>query len=95
MLTRQELLTAIKECEELPPTLSNSSKLATFYTLYDHLYGNSASPQRSFYGNTEFAKVINGKDTIKVMQVMEELCETLQVLAPKLYNGVIDKLRDI
>lgn len=100
MLSRNELEQAIRECEELPPSLSTSNKLATFYTLYDHLYGSTqstAAPKEtiSFYGNSEFAKVINGKNTTKVLQVVEELSDTLQVLAPKVYYAFIDKLRDI
>ena len=41
---------------------------------------------------TEFAKAINGRDPSEIMPVIDELMTTLQVLHPRLYDGVLNKL---
>lgn len=42
--------------------------------------------------NSEFAGIINGKDQMDVWPVIDELMSTLQVIQPRLYNAVLQKL---
>lgn len=42
----------------------------------------------------EFFAIANGMDTNKVWKVVDELMETLQVINPRLYAGVIRKLQE-
>lgn len=42
--------------------------------------------------DTEFAKVIEGKEQSKVWPVIDELMSTLQAMQPRLYNAVMEKL---
>ncbi len=102
MITKQELENAISQLEQLPPTLSNCEKLATYYTIYDHNFGEQ--PQTLFsktsstvdiYGNNPIVQAVNGKDQVKVWDVIQELMEAIQVLAPNLYDATLDKLNDI
>ena len=102
MIKKQELENAISQLEQLPPTLSNCEKLATYYTIYDHNYGEQ--PQTLFsktsstvdiYGNNPIVQAVNGKDQVKVWDVIQELMEAIQVLAPNLYDATLDKLNDI
>ena len=44
------------------------------------------------YGNTDFYRMINGKKAADVWAVMNELMDTLQVINPKLYDGVMRQL---
>ena len=46
MFSKGELLDAIEELEASPATFQNAEKLATFYTLYDHLYVQKEPMQR-------------------------------------------------
>ena len=39
MITERELIQAIRECESEPHTQSKMAKLADFYIIYDHLFG--------------------------------------------------------
>ena len=39
--------------------------------------------------DTEFANAVNGQSVDYVLDVMDELMETLQVLHPRLYDGVM------
>lgn len=102
MITKQELENAISQLEHLPPTLSNCEKLSTYYTIYDHNFGEQ--PQTLFsktsstvdiYGNNPIVQAVNGKDQVKVWDVIQELMEAIQVLAPNLYEATLDKLNNI
>lgn len=99
MLTKRELLNAIKELEESTPTYEKCKKLVTFYTLYDYMYGEPKNEIREekvvgSYGESEFMRAIEGKDMRDVMGVMDELMSTLNILNPKLYQGVLVKLAE-
>lgn len=99
MLTKRELLDAIKELEESTPTYEKCKKLVTFYTLYDYMYGEPKTEERvekvvGAYGESEFMRVIEGKELRYVMGVMDELMSTLNVLNPNLYQGVLVKLAE-
>ena len=45
--------------------------------------------------DTELSKLIDGKDAVKVWAVMDELMQTVKMLMPPLYSGVVDKLKRI
>ena len=46
----------------------------------------------SYEGESEFAKLIHGRNEDAVMKVMDELMSTLHVMHPRLYDGVINKI---
>jgi hypothetical protein len=46
-------------------------------------------------GNSDFLKAINGKDTKKVISVMDELMEALQIIQPRMYEAVLIKIKDL
>lgn len=45
-----------------------------------------------YEGDSEFSKIINGKNEYDVFSVIDELMEMLRLLYPKIYNSVIRKL---
>lgn len=104
MVTKKELLQAIQECESEPTTMAKVSKLADFYIIYDHLFGTSnyeterstsaGEPEETIRvaGDSEFLRMVNGKKAEKVWSVIDELVSVIQVINPRLYNGVIRKL---
>lgn len=102
MFSKNELLDAIDELERSPDTYQNAEKLATFYTLYDHLYvrevpKNLVEMTREVtidrYGDTEFLKAIDGMNAEKAWLVIDELMTTLMALQRKLYDATIDILK--
>lgn len=98
MPSKEELLDAIAECSQREPSYSNCEKLATFYTLLRYLY--STEEGHSYSSGTmpdtegsEFRQAIAGKDIEKVVDVLDEHMEVVQVLFPKEYRAVIDRIR--
>lgn len=99
MLTKRELLNAIKELEDSATSYEKCKKLVTFYTLYDYMYGEPKTEPKveqvvGAYGESEFMNVIKGMPCNKVWEVMDELMSTLKVLNPNLYEGVLVKLAE-
>lgn len=100
MLSKRELADAINELEESPRSYQDCAKLATFYSLYDHLYpdtvrgysGYSGSGLVGRYGDSEFLQAIADKDLAFAWGLMDELMSAVQVLNPRLYDSVLQKL---
>lgn len=98
MLTKREIIDAIRECEDSPASYQNCQRLATFYTIYDHMF----PPERQSeiktetviedYGKSDFLLSVGRKNAEKVWNVMDELMSTLQAVNPKLYDGVLRKI---
>ena len=105
MITERELLQAIRECEAEPITPSKVGKLADFYIIYDHLFGEPFDAQFSqtgavesvvsVDGDSDFLKAVSGKNSVKAWSVMDELMEATKALHPRMYNRVIEKISDL
>lgn len=108
MITKNDLLEAIAECQGARnPNANTCVKLASYYTILEHYekddrepipeysYSNSAQNQSTVanFGNTEFAQEMEGKDSGQMWLIMDELMSTLQVINPRLYAGVMRKIR--
>lgn len=100
MIREKDLQEAIAECQGVRnPGANTCMKLAAYYTILDHvtekevpLYSYaSGSDTIDYGGNSDFAKIINGRNINEVISIMDELMSTLQIINPRLYNGVISK----
>lgn len=103
MFSKNELLDAIDELEMSPATYQNAEKLATFYSLYDHLYGDKSKMSAvessreviiQSHGDSEFLRMISGKRSEDVWQVMDELMETIKMLQPRLYQATLERISE-
>ena len=107
MITEHDLAEAIAECEgQRNPTANTCLKLAAFYTIRDKMFSEKVEPnfysmqnkpittneKADYQSETEFGKVIAGRDINEILPIIDELMLTLKVLVPKLYDGVILKL---
>lgn len=97
MPSKEEILEAIAECSKKEPTYSNCEKLATFYTLLRYLYSEENGQSFSNGGfpvmsGSEFREAITGKNIEKVVDVLDEHMKVVQVLYPKEYRSVINKI---
>lgn len=103
MISEKELYKAIDSLETCNnPTYETVKKLADFYIVKNELYGCSEPKEKSVeveetvigdYGDSDFCKLICGQDSIRVFEVMDELMSTLEIINPRLYNGVMRKLK--
>ena len=99
MISRKEIEDAIVECESGAHDFETCQKLATFYEMQDHLYGHPEYAEDqiervSYYGDTEFLKMVSGMDAEKVWAVLDELMETLKAINPRLYRAVLRRLTE-
>lgn len=72
--------------KEIPETNSYS---------YAPASGNTAEGTVTYYSDTEFSKIIDGKYAADVWEVMDELMTVLQAIQPRLYEGTLRKLREM
>lgn len=47
------------------------------------------------YGDSDFLREIEGRDQEDVFRIMDDLMDTLQVANPRVYNGVMRKIRSL
>ena len=107
MITQQDLKQAIAECQgERNPNANTCIKLAAFLTIQNELYGEEKNavqlPSYSYApapegfiiadGDSEFARLVDGRNQTEVIPILDELMSTLQIIQPRLYNAVMDKL---
>ena len=106
MITIEDLEEAIAECQgQRNPNAITCYKLASYYTILDPISevkkeepvrSHSLAPpptDRVYYeSDTEFGNKVQNMDINDVLAVMDELMETLAVINPRLYNGVMRKL---
>ena len=110
MITEQDLLEAIAECQgQRNPNANTCIKLAAYYTILNNLHqasdtlvsngGYSYSPPNTenaveYTSSTDFAKIINGKSATDMWAIVDELMSTLMYLNPKLYNDAMSKFSE-
>lgn len=91
------------------PTANTCIRLAAFYAIKKELYpDDNDEPLRftgysykapenggitAYSGDTEFAKLINGKPLQEVLALFDELMASLSVIEPRMYAAVLRKLR--
>lgn len=105
MFSYEELVDAINQLEGGKHTIQNCEKLASIYTVLDHLYGvptrvmgysndNKVEDDRiKRYGDSRFLSGIEGKNPKDVLLVVDELTEALSVLEPRLLASFYDRLK--
>ena len=107
MLDRQEIDLEIAKWEYLESSYDNYSKLAALYTIRDHMdqskpepvtydVGYFSAPDPALVearGDSEFISAISGLNQSDVWEIMDDLMDTLQVANPRVYNGVMRKIR--
>ena len=99
MFTRAELVDAIEELNSGKHSIQNCEKLASVYTILDHLYptadtgySRDAAPVVGLYGKSDFLKIVSEKRPDEIWPLMDELVEAISVLNPRLYNSFMAKL---
>lgn len=104
VITKYDLETAIAECQgRKNPDAKTCIMLAAFYTIRREMFGEEKNAEHSYApapirntieinSDSEFARVIDGRNQDEVLPVMDELMETIKMIQPRLYDAVMLKL---
>lgn len=110
MLDKKEIDGEIAKWEALESSYPNYFKLATLYTVRDHMdaesspfegvgYSAAAAPPQTetvdVYGDSDFLQAIAGKDIGAVMAILDDLMDTLRVVNERAYNGIMRKISSV
>jgi hypothetical protein len=107
MLDPKEIDFEISKWEYLESDYDNYAKLADLYTIRDHMNRQtpyetsySAAPATTEfssvvedYGDSDFLQTVYGKDQADAWAVMDDLMDTLHTVNPRVYEGVMRKIR--
>lgn len=109
MLDPKEIDIEIARLEYGESSYPAYQKLANLYTIRNEMNrseerktydaGYSAAPASAEtaavedYGYSDFLQAVHGKNQADVWAVMDDLMDTLQVANPRVYNGVMRKIR--
>ena len=103
MITKQDLETAIAECQgKRNPDAKTCIMLAAFLTIQREMFGEehpsysyASAPVRNTIdidSDSEFARAVKGMDDSEILPVIDELMSTLQIVQPRLYAAVMNRL---
>ena len=97
MVNLDEINGEIAKLESQPSTYVTIERLAWLYVVRDHLTVSPVSvPAVSGldipHGDSEFMCNCSGKTINQVMEIMDELMSTLNIIQPRLYEAVMDRL---
>jgi hypothetical protein len=80
-------------------------KLASYYTILDHLYKEektepvtpgysfaSAPTFEAYSSQSEFGTIVKDIDYMECMKVLDEMMETMRIMVPRLYDAVMRRL---
>lgn len=103
MIKESDLREAIAECQgERNPDARTCIKLAAYYTILNNMgvynieesYSRAEpSEQVRYNSGSEFSEAIRGLNIDEILDVMDELMESVNMIMPKLYRATIEKLR--
>lgn len=103
MITQKDLDSAIAECQgRRNPDAKTCIMLAAFYTIKNEMFGEEKKADYSFSpapesviqfdGNSQFARLINGRMQDDIMPIIDDLINTIQIIQPRLYDAFMDRL---
>ena len=106
MITEKDLQDAIAECQGTRnPNANTCIKLASFYTILDHLerqeekahatgysYDIAPTAESEYESESEFGKLVASVGRYKLFETIDELMETLRIMQPRLYEAFLRKL---
>lgn len=103
MIKESDLREAIAECQgERNPDAKTCMKLAAYYTILNNMYNSEETYSRAeppeqvrYNSGSEFSKAIKGIPVDDVLDVIDELMDTVSILMPKLYRATMEKLGNL
>lgn len=97
-MTDLEIIEAeIDRLEAKDTSYYTCSRLATLYTVRDHLKPKSSGDSALLpkMGGSDFLDSASGKSCKDVLKVVDEHLETMRMMYPKTYSALVDKIREL
>lgn len=98
MLNKDVIDKEILELEKHDTTYATCERLAWLYIIRDHMQEPVVTEKTKsavgVSGESDFMKAVSGKATDLVICVLDEFMETLKIVNPRLYDGVMRKLNE-
>lgn len=110
MLDRKEIDLEIARLEYGESSYPAYAKLADLYTIRDRMdrqerqvpyeasYSAAPAEESSVvgdYGDSDFLRAVSGVDQRDAWAVMDDLMDTLHTVNPRVYEGVMRKIREV
>lgn len=97
MINPEELDKEILMLEKKDTTYANCERLAWLYIVRDHVTGQQqAQPTPlDISGDSEFLQAVDGKDSVAVWDIMDDLMDTIKVTAPKVYDRILRRVKEL
>lgn len=97
MINQDELDKEILMLEKKDTTYANCERLAWLYIVRDHIAKQQASQPTplSVDPSSDFLQAVNGKDSVAIFAIMDDLMDTVRVTAPRAYDSVMRRVREI
>lgn len=97
MINPDELDKEILMLEKKDTTYANCERLAWLYIVRDHISGQTTKQPipLDVSGESEFLKAVEGKDSVAVWNIIDDLMDTIRVAEPGAYEWVMRKINKI
>lgn len=97
MINPDELDKEILMLEKKDTTYANCERLAWLYIVRDHVTGQQqAQPTPlSVDPDSEFLQAVDGKNSVAVFAVIDDLMDTLKSVNPKVYATIMNKILNL
>lgn len=105
MLIMEKIETEIREREQGRFSGDNCAKLADLYIIRENLSKHSTAPARTMVtssaantdmeGESEFLRCASRIDSADALKVMDDMMKTLRESHPKLYENVMQQMRQL
>lgn len=97
MINSDELDKEILMLEKKDTTYANCERLAWLYIVRDHITRQQAAQPTplSVDPSSEFLQAVDGKDSVAVFSIIDDLMDTIRVTAPRAYESVLRKLKNL
>lgn len=104
-MTIDEIKKEIAEAKQGRVSRANINDLAVLMYVYNNWDMSRKEPQKAvasllsdavtYSTDTEFGRLIDGKNTADVISVFHELMDALLIANPKLYNSAVRRLQEL
>lgn len=97
MINPETINREILDLEQRDTTFATCERLAWLYIVRDHTTSQQAAQPTPLAvdPSSEFLQAVEGKDSVAVFAIMDDLMDTLRATAPRAYANVLRRLKEV